>query len=249
MFDFLKDIDWLAELSGKNIDSAVSHFHSLINPAIDIFFPVQKIKVSTNDPVFVSPLVKYLLRKRNCFIKKGMLDEANALQPRIDHLILENQVSAIKSTNDRHQWSSRKWWKTVDQITGRSSKEVPLFNIFNLDDLNQHFQHINTDCHYESPTTMKITDDTYLPIIDENTTLIFLSTVKRTAAGPDGIGHWFWRHFALYLAPAITYLFNLSIKSQVVPLQWKSANITPIPKESKNGTIKTYLSYRYYYKM
>ena len=65
-----------------------------------------------------------------------------------------------------------KWWKTVDQITGRASKEVPLFNIFNLDDLNEHFQHINTHCHYESPTTMTITDDTYVPIIDENTTLI-----------------------------------------------------------------------------
>ena len=56
--------------------------------------------------------------------------------------------------------------------------------------------------------------------------------MKRTAAGPDGIGDWFWRDFALALAPAITDLFNLSIKSQVVPLQWKSANITPIPKES-----------------
>ena len=103
MFDFLKDIDWLAELSGKNIDSAVSNFYSLINPASDIFFPVKKVKVSSNDPVFVSPLVKYLLRKRNGFIKRGMLDEANALQPRIDHLILENQVSAIKRTNDRYQ--------------------------------------------------------------------------------------------------------------------------------------------------
>ena len=79
---------------------------------------------------------------------------------------------------------------------------------------------------------MTITDDTYVPIIDEKTTLNFLSTVKRTAAGPDGIGYWFWRDFALELAPAIPYLLNLSIKSQVVPSQWKSANITPILKES-----------------
>ena len=100
--DFLKDIDWLAELSGNNIDSAVSHFYCLINPAIDMFFPVKKIKVSSNDPVFVSPLVKYLLRKRKGFIKKGMLDEAKALQPRIDHLRLENQVSATKTTKDRY---------------------------------------------------------------------------------------------------------------------------------------------------
>ena len=43
MFDFLKDMDWLDELSGKNINSAVSHFYSLINPAIDIIiFPCQE---------------------------------------------------------------------------------------------------------------------------------------------------------------------------------------------------------------
>ena len=111
-----------------------------------------------------------------------MLDEANALQPRIDDLILENQVSAIKSTNDRYRWSSRKWWKTVDQITGKASKEVPLFHIFNLDDLNEHFQHINTDCHYESPTTMTITDDSYVPIIDDNTTLFFLVNCEKNCS-------------------------------------------------------------------
>ena len=142
------------------------------------------------------------------------------------------------------------WSKTVDQITGRASKEVPLSNFFNLEDIIEHFQQINTDCHYESPTNMTITDDTYVPIIDDSTTLNFLLAVKRTAAGPDIIGHWFWRDLALGLALAITYLFNLSIKSQVVPLQWKSANITPFSKESsvsRMEEIKTYLSYRHYY--
>ena len=129
-------------------------------------------------------------------------------------LSAKKQKNKKENTNDRYGCSSRKWWKTVDQITGKASKEVPLFNIFDLNDLKEHFQHINTECHYESTTTMTITDDIYVPIIDENTTLIFFwSTVKRTAAGPDGIGHWFWRDFALELAPAITYLFNLSIKS------------------------------------
>ena len=103
MIDFLKDIDWLGELSGKNIDSAVSHFYCLINPAIDIFFPVKKIKVSSNDPVFVSPLVKYLLRKRNGLIKRGMLDEANALQPRIDHLILELFIDKLINKYTKHK--------------------------------------------------------------------------------------------------------------------------------------------------
>lgn len=77
MFDFLKGIDWLGELFGKNIDFVVFYFYFLINLVIDIFFFVKKIKVLSNDLVFVSFFVKYFLRKRNGFIKRGMFDEVN----------------------------------------------------------------------------------------------------------------------------------------------------------------------------
>lgn len=59
MIGFLKEIDWRSELADKNIDCAVSHFYSIICPLIDIFFPLMKVKMSSNDPVFISPLVKH----------------------------------------------------------------------------------------------------------------------------------------------------------------------------------------------
>ena len=41
-----------------------------------------------------------------------------------------------------------------------------------------------------------------------------------------------WKHFAQQLAPVVTYVFNISLKQQCVPLLWKFVNVSPIPKES-----------------
>ena len=60
----------------------------------------------------------------------------------------------------------------------------------------------------------------------------FLMKQKRTAPGSDEIPYWIWRDYAPYLAPMVTKIVNLSLNQQHVPLIWKLANITPIPKES-----------------
>ena len=60
----------------------------------------------------------------------------------------------------------------------------------------------------------------------------FMMQQKSTASGPDGLPYWIWRDYAQYLAPIITKILNSSLSQQYVPLLWKLANITPIPKES-----------------
>ena len=61
----------------------------------------------------------------------------------------------------------------------------------------------------------------------------FLSTLKRTASGPDELPFWIWRDYAYQLAPTITKVFNSSLEKQLVPCLWKLVNIIPpIPKET-----------------
>ena len=60
----------------------------------------------------------------------------------------------------------------------------------------------------------------------------FMTKQKSSAPGPDGIPYWIWRDYAQYLAPIITRILNFSLSQQYIPLKWKLANITPIPKES-----------------
>ena len=59
----------------------------------------------------------------------------------------------------------------------------------------------------------------------------FLSKVKRTACGPDELPYWLFRDFAHDLAPAVTYVFNGSLRQHKVPFSWKMADTKPLPKE------------------
>ncbi len=82
------------------------------------------------------------------------------------------------------------------------------------------------------PQFIPIPVGTRVPTIDEPTVISFLTKLKRTGPGPDGLPYWLWKDFAQLLAPIITKVFNLSIEQQCVPLMWKLANVNPLPKES-----------------
>jgi len=56
-----------------------------------------------------------------------------------------------------------------------------------------------------------------------------LNTLKPTAAGQDAVPAWCLRVGAPVFAAPLPKLFNESI---IVPRQWKSAVITPVPKVS-----------------
>ena len=71
-----------------------------------------------------------------------------------------------------------------------------------------------------------------MPKFDEYSVLNVSVHQKCTACGPDGFPYWFWRDYAFYLAPVITKIFNSSLRHQTVPLAWKLADVSPIPKES-----------------
>lgn len=116
-------------------------------------------------------------------------------------------------------------------MTGRKQSTSSLTTIFSLEDINLHFQHINTDPSYVQPQRVPLSDDTKIPHVDEFTPFMFLTKLKRTTAGPDELPFWLWKEFALELSPIITRIFNLYIKLQAVPKLWKLDNVNPIPKE------------------
>ncbi len=58
--------------------------------------------------------------------------------------------------------------------------------------------------------------------------LCSLDTSK--ASDPDGISETTLKSTARSIAPVLTRLFNLSIRTGVVPDAWKTATVVPIPK-------------------
>ncbi|KAL0879124.1 hypothetical protein ABMA27_004075 [Loxostege sticticalis] len=67
-----------------------------------------------------------------------------------------------------------------------------------------------------------------------------LSLDVNKASGPDGIPARVLRYCAPELAPVLTRLYRLSLKTKIVPKSWKLANVQPVPKKGSRADPSNY---------
>ena len=60
------------------------------------------------------------------------------------------------------------------------------------------------------------------------------------SSGPDGITNYILKTFREILYKPITYICNLSLRSNSIPCDWKNANVTPIHKKGTKGDNSNY---------
>lgn len=228
----LKDQNWSNINILNDPNEAVRTLNDTLQAMFNESFPLIGLKTSSRDPPYMSPIVKHLCKIRNKNAHKRTQAENFALQTRINALIRGNQVNAVKNANQKHKKGSKGWWDTANKITGRKTASNIVSAAFNPGDINTYFQSVNTDLEYSAPELLPIADGTQVPTIEEHSVKQLLLHLKRTASGPDDLPYWLWRDYAHLLAPVITKIFNHSLREQVVPLLWKLANVSPIPKET-----------------
>ena len=226
----LENYNWDKVMLCDDPHKKVEILQDSLTTLFNTHFPCKTVRMSSRDPPFMSPLVKFMLNVRKKNIHQGNVNANGHLQQRINELIRENQVRAVNKEKQEHRKATKEWWSTVNSITGRKGSSTPISNFFDLKDINKHFTDINTDDNYIPPSPVAITENAPVPSVSVSTVLKFLLKVKRTSSGPDELPFWLWRDFAYDLAPVITSVFNCSLKHQTVPTPWKMANITPLPK-------------------
>ena len=67
-----------------------------------------------------------------------------------------------------------------------------------------------------------------------------MSRLKNKGSGPDGVPSWVYKNFVFFLSPAITSLFNRSIRDGVFGSTLKFANVTPVPKCSRPQSVSQF---------
>ena len=171
-----------------------------------------KVRISSRDPPYMSPLVKHLCKIRNKNSRSHRQSENPFLQEQIKEIIRAKQIRAVNERIRSYHTSSNKWRDTVNMITGRQARNVSVRSTIDPKIINLYFQSINTDDQYNTPAVLSIPDGTRIPpTIKVHTVWKFLSTLKRTAPGPDELPFWIWRDYAYHLAPTITKVFNSSL--------------------------------------
>ena len=73
-----------------------------------------------------------------------------------------------------------------------------------------------------------VPDEFIIPVEETFKQLTQVKTCK--AIGPDGIPNWVLKEFADIIAGPLCAIQNSSLRESFIPLLWRSANLTPLPK-------------------
>jgi len=108
--------------------------------------------------------------------------------------------------------------------------------------LNKHFAKVSTDPSYTVPVAKLMTAPENQDYFSEWAVFKAMDTLHPTATGLDLLSAWFLRLGAPAFYKPLAYLFNKSIATSTVPLQWKNAIIYPVPKISSPKDCNDYIS-------
>jgi len=223
----LSQIDWSIIYSTPSVDRAFDYFYQVMHSMLQQHFPYRKCTLSSRDPPFITPTIKNMLRRKNRLMRSGRLEQASSLALKIGQAITKTSTRVLRSL-DKKNVTSRDLWKGVNQLVKK-----PLNSQSNLDidasKLNHHYASISTDAGYEDPSPRATCCQ---PLAWPGEFLVFraLDSLKPTSPGPDSIPSWLYKLGAPYLAAPLATLYRLSLQTSTVPLQWKTAVITPAPK-------------------
>ena len=193
---------------------------------LDKFYPEHEITVTSTDTPYLTPTVKAMLRRKNRLMHAGRTDEAEAIAARVR---TTRSSSRWLRTIDTRKNAKCAWAKVREIIKGLASRDTDQVDGLTAQSLNNHYAAISTDSEYRAPRP-KLTAFGDLCLITEATVFRMLDILRATATGLDQIPVWFLHLGAPVFAAPLAHLFDQSLTTGVVPRQWRTAVISPIPK-------------------
>ena len=216
---------------------------------------IPKVTISTkhNFP-WMSSTIKAKMRKRNSAYRRArktgcpsLWNKYNSLRYQVVNILRQSKREHLRKVSGQ---GCKQFWKTVKLLKNASSQTptlktdsgVAFSNTAKASLLNevlsQNFNRTipplaNTDYHFfmadpssTFPEEIFCTEEEVLDL------LLTVDTSKAT--GSDGISGRMLKSTAHSIAPGLTELFNLSIRTGRIPQQWKTSSVVPIPKSSTN---------------
>ncbi|XP_048578062.1 uncharacterized protein LOC116601437 [Nematostella vectensis] len=221
----LAEEKWDSVLESNDVNEAVRNLENLIHDNLEKCMPLKTVRMSSRDPLWMTPLVKSLLKTKSK-IGPNNTDRLKEINKKISDLICKNRKNILQAPV-----GSRDWWRHIDNLSQRrrSSAKVSL-DEQSLVELNDYFANLCWDTAYEQPTLVEVHSEDHAPVISERYVWQCLQHLKNTATGPDLIPSWIWKEHAEIFTSIICKIWNWSLESSVWPSSWKRAHVTPLPK-------------------
>ena len=198
--------------------------------------------------------LKQAMRRRNALYKNGKrtgnFSKYKAARNRVVDLLRESKKNYFGKVNPR---DTKKFWKTIKSLN-KASQSIPTLShngvttsedVAKANMLNSFFSTCFNSSHaplsasnVRQFATTECPEELLCTVEQVEHLLGSLDTTKAT--GPDGVSATVLKHTAPYIAPSVTKLFNLSIRSGQVPTNWKRSLVVPVPKSSDRSSPANY---------
>ena len=155
----LATMDWSDVFNAVDINKAVEVLEEKIPAVMDKCMPQKSVRMSSRNPVWMSPLVKCMQRAKSR-ISLNNKQRLSLFNKRISEVITKNRRKpAVIGSGD--------WWKGVDALSQRRRSSSINLDNNSLVRLNDYFANLCYDDSYVRPIDMDIPDSVKPPEISE----------------------------------------------------------------------------------
>ena len=229
--DLLCQTDWSSLHDGDlDLDTKTAFFHHALKEAFVAAIPSSEVVLTGNEKPWITPLLKLLINQRWEAYRSRNFPRYHQLKKKIKSELSKAKASWI-GKNQR-----KDIWKTVRTLSGKAVTD-PLASLCSqfsskraaADRINEkfaaHFQSSGEFSHYVSHTLPQ-KDILYVPPQFVCNELCNLNTRKSSPDLPLKL----YKAAAYVLAEPLATLYNQSLAAGTVPLIWKCATVSAVPK-------------------
>ena len=213
----------------SDADTAAELLDQEIFNLVQAAFPTLTVWMSDRDPIWMTPHMKWLLRKR----QRAARNNQGIKATKLFHMIEREKIGKLERIG------AKQWWKQVNRVTHRKNNNLNLNpETFSAKELNTELVKRCEKCKDNSEIVnfdlgLKNEEPPELTLKEVAEILRFC---KRSSSGPINIPYFIFKEYWDILAPHYHHVWNMSLRSAKFPSHYKQANVLPIPKTENPRT-------------
>ncbi|KAI8502591.1 hypothetical protein Bbelb_192930 [Branchiostoma belcheri] len=233
--------DWEEVLNAPDTQSKTDAFYDKVHSKLEEHFPTKTIKMHCNDKPWLTPEIKNLVQQRQKAFANKQDNTWRGLRNKIQRKInkakkrfYKTKIQALRKDNPAQ------WYRGIKTMLNTRAKEL----ILQVDGVHPENPKAIADAINDvlSQVTRSLPPldlerlPAFLPampppVITPRDMYEKLRRIKvRKAPGPDGLPSRIIKEFAYELSLPMSDIVNSSLLEAHVPMQWREANIVPLPK-------------------
>jgi len=264
----LTDMCWDSVVLANSPDEGWDRFLELFLSVCDKHAPVKKIKISNQQPAWITD--EYLDLRGQSQKAREKAEKSKSSDDWREAKLLRNKVNNLRNklkANDLHQQINenrsdpRRLWQTLKTLLpGKSHSDIPavktesgmvngeqeVANAMNMffSTVGENLAKIDTEtekcCSAPNSNVDSTCTFTFVPITEDQVFKSLASLDTRKATGLDGVSSRLIKAGAGPLTSPLTKLFNRSLSSGSIPQQWKMSRVTPLYKDGAHTEVNNY---------